>query len=174
VVGPAQYDKDQPASGGPSALERLDRDVLALSGVATVVWLEGINDLGSAHATAGAVIAGFQEGITRLHAKGIRVIGATITSSLHSTATHGTTEVDRKRQAINEWIRHGGVFDAVADFDAATVDRSSGTLRPEFQPSSSTGGPGDRLHPNRAGYQAMANSIDLQELLRHPVPPVQK
>ncbi|HMJ62047.1 MAG TPA: GDSL-type esterase/lipase family protein [Bryobacteraceae bacterium] len=149
------------AAGGPSALERLDRDVLGLSGVTAVIWLEGINDLGSAKATADVVIAGFKEGIARLHARGIRVTGATITSSLHSTATHGTPEVDAHRKAVNEFIRHGGAFDSVADFDAATLDPESDTLRPEFQPSSSTGGPGDRLHPNRAGYQAMANSIDL-------------
>jgi lysophospholipase L1-like esterase len=167
VVGPTKYDKDQPTGGGPSARERLERDVLALSGVTTVIWLEGINDLGSAHVTAEEVIAGFQQGIARLHARGIRVIGATITSSLHSTATHGTPEVDHQRQAINRWIRHGGAFDAVADFDAATLDPSSGALRPAFQPSSSLSGPGDRLHPNRAGYQAMAHAIDLQELLPH-------
>jgi lysophospholipase L1-like esterase len=101
-----------------------------------------------------------------MHAHGIRVIGATITSSLDSTATHGTPEVDARRKAINEFIRHGGVFDGVADFDAATLDPQTGTLRSEFQPSSSTGGPGDRLHPNRAGYQAMANSIDLQRLIQ--------
>jgi lysophospholipase L1-like esterase len=166
VVGPAKYDKDKPAGGGPSALERLDRDVLALSGITEVIWLEGINDLGSAGATPDAVIAGFKEGIARLHARGIRVIGATITSSLNSTATHGTLGIDVRRKVINEFIRHGGAFDSVADFDAATLDTQSGTLRSEFQPSSSTGGPGDRLHPNRAGYQAMANSIDLQEFVR--------
>jgi lysophospholipase L1-like esterase len=165
VVSPARYDKDHPAGGGPSALERLDRDVLSLSGVATVVWLEGINDLGTSNATPEAVIAGFKEGIARLHARHVRVVGATITSSLHSTATHGSTEIDLRRQVINEFIRHGGAFDAVADFDAATRDPQSGALRAEFQPSSSTGGPGDRLHPNRAGYQAMANSIDLRTLL---------
>jgi lysophospholipase L1-like esterase len=147
--------------GGPSALERLDRDVLALSGVTTVIWLEGINDLGTSKAMPEAVIAGFKEGIARLHARGIRVVGATIISSLHSIATHGTAEVDVHRKAVNEFIRHGGAFDAVADFDAATLDRESGGLRAEFRPSSSMGGPGDGLHPNRAGYQAMANSIDL-------------
>jgi hypothetical protein len=63
VVGPAKYNKDQPTGGGPSALERLERDVLALSGVTTVIWLEGINDLGSAHASADEVIAGFQQGL---------------------------------------------------------------------------------------------------------------
>jgi lysophospholipase L1-like esterase len=131
--------------------------------VSTVIWLEGINDLGSAKATPDAVIAGFREGIGRLQARGIRVIGATITSSLHSTATHGTPELDANRKAVNQFIRHGGAFDAVADFDAATLDPQSGTLRSEFQPSSSTGGSGDRLHPNRAGYQTMANSIDLSQ-----------
>jgi lysophospholipase L1-like esterase len=63
---------------------------------------------------------------------------------------------------VNEFIRHGGLFDAVADFDAATIDPVSGGLRPEFRPDSALGGPGDGLHPNRAGYQAMANSVDLE------------
>jgi lysophospholipase L1-like esterase len=53
------------------------------------------------------------------------------------------------------------VFDGVADFDAATLDASTGQLRPEFVPDSTAGGPGDRIHPNRAGYQAMAASVDL-------------
>jgi len=73
--------------------------------------------------------------------------------------------VDASRKAINEFIRHGGVFDGVADFDGATVDARTGGLQTEFRPSSSTGGPGDGLHPNRAGYQAMAKSVDLTTLL---------
>jgi lysophospholipase L1-like esterase len=162
IVAPATYDKAKPIGGGPSALERLERDVLSVPGLSVVVWLEGINDLGTSGATAESVIAGMKQGVARLHARGVKVIGATITSSLKSTATHGTAEVDARRKAVNEFIRGGGVFDGVADFDAATVDATTGTLRPEFQPSSSVGGPGDRLHPNRAGYQAMANSIDLK------------
>ncbi|HVW85563.1 MAG TPA: GDSL-type esterase/lipase family protein [Bryobacteraceae bacterium] len=165
VIGPEVYDKTKPIGGGPSALERLDRDVLSLPGIRTVVWLEGLNDLGSAGASAEAVIDGFRKGVARLHERGIRVIGATITSSLKSTATHGTPQVDDKRKRINEFIRHGGVFDGVADFDAATLDPATGALRPEFKPSSSVGGPGDGLHPNRAGYQAMAGSIDIKGLL---------
>ena len=149
------------SGGGPSALERLERDVLSLPGVTTVIWLEGINDLGSSGASAEDVIAGFRKGVARLHDAHIHVIGATIASSLKSTPTHGTSEVDAKRRAINEFIRKSGVFDGLADFDAATLDAATGSLRAEFQPSSSTGGAGDRLHPNRAGYQAMANSIDL-------------
>jgi lysophospholipase L1-like esterase len=162
IVAPGTYDKAKPNGGGPSALDRLDRDVLSIPGLHSVVWLEGINDLGTSGATAEAVIEGMKRGVARLHARGVKVIGATITSSLKSTATHGTAEVDARRKAVNAFIRTGGAFDGVADFDAATVDAAAGTLKPEFQPSSSTGGPGDRLHPNRAGYQAMANSIDLK------------
>jgi len=152
--------------GGPAALDRLDNDVLSLPEVSTVIWLEGVNDIG-AGATAEAIIAGFRDGVARLHARGIRVIGATITSSLNSTPNQGTPEADAKRKAVNEFIRNGGVFDGVADFDAATLDPKQGTLKPEFQPNSSIGGPGDRLHPNRAGYQAMANSIDLANVIEH-------
>jgi lysophospholipase L1-like esterase len=102
-----------------------------------------------------------REGVTRLRARGLRVVGATITSSLGASSAAGTAEVDSKRQAINAFIRTGDVFDGVADFDAATRDSRTGGLRAEFQPNSTTGGAGDRLHPNRAGYQAMANAIDL-------------
>ncbi len=153
--------------GGPSALHRMDRDLLSLPGVTTVIWMEGINDLGgNAGTTVEQIIAGFREGAERLKKHGIRVVGATLTSSLGSTPTHGTPEVDAKRKALNAFIRKsGGVFDGVVDFDAATVDPATGKLRPEFWPNSSTGGPGDGLHPNRAGYQAMANAIDLGLIL---------
>jgi lysophospholipase L1-like esterase len=162
IVGPKVYDKTKPNGGGPAALDRLNRDLLSIPGLSAVVWLEGINDLGTSGASAESVIVGFREGVGRLHAHGLKVIGATITSSLNSTATtHGTTEVDERRRAVNDFIRASGVFDDVADFDRATLDPATGTLRPEFQPSSSIGGPGDRLHPNRAGYQAMAKAIDL-------------
>jgi lysophospholipase L1-like esterase len=162
VSTPAPYDKNKPVGGGPSALERLDRDVLQLPGVTHVVWLEGINDLGSGGSNAETVIEGFKAGAAKLRAKGIKVIGATIVSSFKSTPTHGTPEVDAARRKINDFIRNsGGVFDAVVDFDAATIDSSTGALKREFVPSSSVGGPGDGLHPNRAGYQAMANAFDL-------------
>ena len=65
VLGPAQYSPTTPTSGGPSALSRLDRDVLGLSGVTTVIWLEGINDL-SAGATAEAIINGLTDGVARM------------------------------------------------------------------------------------------------------------
>ena len=56
------------------------------------------------------------------------------------------------------------MFDGVADFDRATVDPQTGGMRPEFVPDSTIGGPGDKLHPNRAGYMAMAAAIDLKLL----------
>jgi lysophospholipase L1-like esterase len=170
VVGPAEYSAQRPFAGGPSALQRLERDVLSLSGVTTVIWLEGINDFGnSTNATVESVEAGMKEGTSRIRTKlpGTRVIGATVVSALGSTnASHGSAAEDQKRKALNEFIRHSGVFDGVADFDKATLDPQSGSLRPEFVPDSTTGAPGDKLHPNRAGYLAMAMAIDLKLLSR--------
>ena len=94
------------------------------------------------------------------------MIGATVCSALGSTtAAHGGPEQDAKRRALNDFIRAGGLFDAVADFDAATLDPVTGGLRAAFVPDSTVGGAGDWLHPNRAGYLAMAGSIDLASLL---------
>jgi len=160
VLSPARYSAATPVAGGPSALERFDRDVAGLSGVSTVVWLEGINDL-SGGAKADAVIAGMREIVQRSRAAGLKIFGATIVSSLGSATAHGTPEADAERQAINAFVRGAGAFDGVVDFDLATQDPQTGGLRAAFQPNSTTGGPGDRLHPNRAGYQAMGNAVDL-------------
>jgi lysophospholipase L1-like esterase len=161
ILGPAKYSAAAPVSGGPSALDRLERDVFSLAGVTHIIWLEGINDL-SRGATAEAVIAGMQELVKRVRARGkLKIIGATITSGLGNSGDAGTAEVNERRQTINKFIRTGGLFDGVADFDAATVDPQTGALRAAFQPNSTIGGAGDKLHPNRAGYQAMGNSIDL-------------
>lgn len=161
ITGPAEYSPSKPFAGGPSALERLERDVLSLAGVTHLIWLEGINDL-SQGKTAEAVIAGMRELVKRVRAHGnIKIIGATITSGLGYNGPAGTAEVNARRQMINQFIRTGGLFDAVADFDAATADPQTGTLRAAFQPNSTIGGAGDKLHPNRAGYQAMGNAIDL-------------
>lgn len=167
IIGPAKYSPTAPVAGGPSALDRLERDVLSLAGVTHIIWLEGINDL-SRGATAEAVIAGMQELTKRVRARKIKItkiIGATITSGVGYNGSAGTAEVNERRQTVNQYIRTGGLFDGVADFDAATVDAKTGGLRAEFQPNSTTGGAGDKLHPNRAGYQAMANAIDLKLLL---------
>jgi lysophospholipase L1-like esterase len=166
IVGPAQYTALKPFSGGPSALQRLDRDVLSLSSVSAVIWLEGINDFSrNGNATIEAVEAGMKEGVSRLRAAvpGIRVIGATVTSAV-GYAT-GAAEQEEKRQALNQFIRASGLFDGVADFDKATVDPQTGGLRAEFVPESTTGGAGDKLHPNRAGYLAMGNAIDLKSVI---------
>jgi lysophospholipase L1-like esterase len=168
ITGPVIYSAAQPFAGGPSALDRLERDVLSLPGVSAVIWLEGINDFAAGvNATVEAVEAGLKEGVGRMRKSvpGIRVIGATVVSALGAAGAHGSPEEDRKRQALNEFIRHSGLFDAVADFDAATIDPRTGGLRPEFVPDSTTGGAGDKLHPNRAGYLAMAASVDLESLV---------
>lgn len=162
VVGPTDY-AAKPIAGGPSALSRLDSDVVGLPGVATVIWLEGINDFGAADATAEAVMDGYVKAVAQLRARspGVKIFIATLTSALHSTPTHGRPEVDASRKALNAMFRESRIFDGVVDFDGATVDAASGEIRAEYQPNSSTGGPGDKLHPNRAGYAAMANAIDL-------------
>ena len=169
ITGPTPYDVKAPFGGGPSALDRLERDVLSLSGVSTVIWLEGINDLSSG-SSAEAVIAGLKEGVQRLRARGIRVIGATITPALGATSAAGTPDVEARRKAVNTFIRTPNAFDGVVDFDEVTRDPGTGGLRPEFQPNSSIGGAGDALHPNRAGYLAMGNAIDLKLLQPLRVP----
>ncbi len=161
ILTPESYPPPQPFPGGPSALQRLERDVLGLSGISAVVLLEGINDISSG-SSADAIIAGMKELVSRVKAKGIKIVGATITPSLTANGNSGTPDANARRQAVNAFIRTGGLFDAVADFDAATVDPATGALREEFVPNSTIGGAGDRLHPNRAGYQAMGSAIDLK------------
>jgi len=166
VAGPANYSPEKPFPGGPSAGARLERDVLSLSGVTAFVWLEGINDFSrNGNASIEAVSEGMRAAAGRIRAQfpGVRLIGATVTSALNSTsAAHGFPEQDAKRQALNAFIRDSGVFDAVAEFDTATRDPSTGQLKAEMVPDSTVGGPGDRLHPNRAGYLAMAGSLPLE------------
>ena len=165
VAGPAEYSAAKPFPGGPSAGARLERDVLSLSGVSAVIWLEGINDFSkNGNAAVGTVTAGMRDIAARLRARipGVRVIGATLTSALNATnAAHGSKEQDDKRRALNAFIKSSGVFDAVADFDAVTLDPSTGEMKAEFIPESTTGGRGDKLHPNRAGYLAMGEAVDL-------------
>ena len=168
VAGPAEYTAEHPFAGGQAVAQRLERDVLSLSGVSAVIWLEGINDFaGTANTPVETVTAAMREAVTRMRAKlpGVRVIGATVVSALGSTGAHGSVEEDRKRRELNRWIRESGVFDGVADFDAATLDTSTGGLRAEFVPDSTTGGPGDHLHPNRAGYLALAGAVDLEMVM---------
>jgi lysophospholipase L1-like esterase len=165
VVGPKEYSPQSPYPGGPSAVSRLERDVLSLSGVSAVIWLEGINDFSkNGNATVEAVQAGMKEGVSRIRARipGVRVIGATLTPAVGANnPNHGFREQDEKRKALNEFIRTSGVFDGVADFDKVIADPATGAMRAEFVHNTTVGGAGDNLHPNRLGYVAMGMAIDL-------------
>ncbi|MDB5372535.1 MAG: tesA, partial [Belnapia sp.] len=169
VAGPAEYAPAKPFAGGPSAGMRLERDVLSLSGVSTVIWLEGTNDFSrNGNASLETVQAAMREAAGRIRTRlpQARLVGATVTTALNSTSpAHGFAEQDAKRQALNAFIRDSGVFDATVDFDTPTRDPATGALRPEMVPDSTAGGPGDGLHPNRAGYLAMATGIELRLLL---------
>jgi lysophospholipase L1-like esterase len=169
IIGPTTYTSAQPFAGGPSAEQRLDRDVLALSGVTSVIWMEGTNDFGRAGegVTVEQVEAGVKTIVDRLHGKlpGVKIIGATLTPTLHSTnPDHGSPEEAAKVNAYNSFVLSTKLFDGVADFSKVTLDPETGEMKAEFVPDSTIGGPGDKLHPNRAGYQAMADSIDLAPL----------
>jgi lysophospholipase L1-like esterase len=166
------------ATSGPAAVDRLDRDVLGLSGLTHVIWLEGINDLGASHPTAD-VIAGYKNVVERLHAKGIKVYGATLTSALglnnpaagwdrtrfpdYGNSGDNGSRNDANRKVLNEFIRTSGLFDGVAEFDQATLDPATGNMKAEFVPNSQfTQLPWDYLHPNHAGYNAMGMAIDIR------------
>ncbi len=171
VAGPAEYSPQKPYPGGPSALQRLERDVISLSGVSAVIWFEGINDFSKNGNTSVEFIqSALEEGVRTLRRRipGVRVIGGTLTTALGNVGpAHGFAEQDMKRQALNDFIRGGGLFDGVIDFDKVTGDPETGEMRPEFVPDSTVGGPGDKLHPNRLGYLAMGQSVDLT-LFGHP------
>jgi lysophospholipase L1-like esterase len=138
---------------GTNALGRFDRDAISVAGVKWLTVLEGINDIGRG-ATADDVIAGLRQMIERARTHGIRVIGCTITP--FEGANYYTEQGEQARAAVNQWIRNGKAFDAVVDFDAATRDASDAKkIRAEFDS-------GDHLHPNDAGYKAMAEAVDLR------------
>jgi lysophospholipase L1-like esterase len=148
---------------GPNAQARFDRDALTQTGVTHVIVLEGINDIGfsaffpAEAVTAAEIIAGHQQLIERAHARGLKIYGATLTP-FAGTIFPGyfTPEGEAKRQAVNAWIRTSGEYDAVIDFDLVTRDPNNPTfLLPAYDS-------GDGLHPSNAGYQAMANAIDLK------------
>ena len=152
---------------GTNALARFDRDVLSRAGVRWMTLLEGINDItfsaipgippGQA-VTAEDLIWGYRQIIERAHMHGIKVAGATILP-VEGVPTY-TENGETVRQAVNQWIRTSGAFDAVIDFDAPMRDPANPKrLRPEFDS-------GDHVHPNDAGNQAMADVIDLSTFLR--------
>jgi lysophospholipase L1-like esterase len=161
---------------GVSALARFDRDVLAQPGVANLIVLEGINDIGWPHmkprlpngttlketpfvhelVSAQDLITGLQQIIDRAHEHGIRVFGATLTP--YEGADYFSADGETTRQAVNQWIRTSDTFDGVFDFDAAVRDPDHPARFLERYES------GDHLHPSAAGYKAMADAVDLAAL----------
>lgn len=151
---------------GPNAVSRLDRDVLALPGVRSVILLEGINDLGTftrleaktpeqRRAFVAQLTAGYAQIVERAHARGIKVYGATLTPYMGSDYYHPDAGSEADRQAINSWIRAPGHFDGVVDFDKVTRDPADPSrLAAAFDS-------GDHLHPGPAGYKAMGDAVPL-------------
>jgi lysophospholipase L1-like esterase len=151
---------------GVNALARFDRDVLGQSGVKWLMIMEGINDIGvttgnargggppANPVTADDLILPIKQMIDRAHAHGIRVIGCTLTP--YQGAAYYSDKGEEVRGAVNRWIRTGGAFDAVLDYDKVTQDSANPkTFKATFNNT-------DHLHPNDAGYKAMADSVDLK------------
>jgi len=144
---------------GVSVLARFERDVLAQPGVKYLVFMEAINDIGGASragatpVTAEEIIAIYKQMITRAHMRGIKVIGATLTP--YEGAGYYSEPGEVTRTAVNQWIRTTGLLDGMVDFDLATRDPENPK---KFRPGYNIR---DNLHPNDAGYRAMAESIDL-------------
>ena len=154
---------------GENALARFDRDVVDRAGAREVILLMGINDFGFSvtppnpvtnpltDVSAAQVIAGYEQIIAQAHADGLKIFGATLTP--FKGAGYYSDAGELKREAVNTWIRTSGVFDGVIDFDKVVRDPSDPLMiNPPFDS-------GDHLHPNDAGYQAMANAIPLSLLL---------
>lgn len=146
---------------GPSVLARLDRDLLAQSGVKWLILLEGINDIGTAPTTEPAqkqvaddLIAAYQQILERAHAHDIKVYGGTILPFGASFYDEGFRE--EARQTVNRWIRTSRRFDAVIDFDAAVRDPANPR---QLLPVADVG---DHLHLNPVGYRMLADAVPLQ------------
>jgi len=150
-------DADNTPLAGKDALERFERDVAATSGARFLVVLIGINDIIHSSspnaALADQLAAGYLQLAARAHARGIRVLGATLLP--FNGYTWYSAARESVRQRTNAWIRTAGGFDAVLDFDAAVRDPAQPTrLLPKFASA-------DRLHPNDLGYEAMARAVPL-------------
>lgn len=150
---------------GPNAVSRIDRDVLAQSGVKYAMIFEGVNDIGVADpteanqtTTGDRLIQAYKQIITRVHTAGIPMFGSTITPfGCHNSSLQPYSVPIREdtRLRVNDWIRNSGWFDAVVDFDAVLRDPSNHTQLAPYYDS------GDCLHPNPAGYHEMAAQFPL-------------
>jgi lysophospholipase L1-like esterase len=144
---------------GYAAPARFARDVLTQPGARAVIVLEGINDIGDRSAKADDLIPVYEQLITAAHDTGLKIYGGTLLPFAGSCCgDYGTPAGEQERQKVNAWIRTSGAFDGVIDFDKATRDPAEPTrLLPAYD--------ADHLHPNDAGYQAMANAVNLSEIL---------
>jgi lysophospholipase L1-like esterase len=152
---------------GVNALGRFDEDVLSQPGVTWVILLEGINDIGRGTgpnaSPADAVVAddligAMRQFVEQAHVHGIRVMGGTMTP--YAGAFYYSEKGEAIRESVNEWILKKGSFDAVTDFNAAVRDPEHPLqFRPDFDS-------GDHLHPNDAGYRAMADAVDVTAFVR--------
>ena len=158
-----------PVGGGLNGRARFARDVLTASAPTSVLVQLGINDIGhpailldpSQVVSAPQIIDGLADLVRQARAAGLVVFGATLAPAgdLRRPSPLGpnysSPEANEKRNEINDWIRSPGSFDGVVDFDEILRDPNEPEhLREEYNS-------GDSLHPNDAGYAAMANSIDL-------------
>jgi lysophospholipase L1-like esterase len=175
---------------GVNAQARFDRDVIGRSDARAVILMEGINDIGFPHlmpdpsdpshkvigptgtgfgvpitcfqpqtsVTAEQIIGGYEQLIAQAHAAGLRIFGATLTP--FKGAPYFTAEGEATRETVNQWIRTSGAFDGVIDFDRALADPADPlAINPAYDS-------GDHLHPNDAGYQKMADTVDVRALLQ--------
>jgi len=148
-------------NAGINVLARYEIDALAQAGVTHIIVLEGINDIGQARQnaapTAEDLIAAHKQLIERAHARGVKILGATLTPFWG--AAYYTDVGEAKRKALNDWMRNGKAYDGVIDFDKATRDPNDPQKLLAAYDSC------DHLHPSDAGYKAMAESIDLKLFL---------
>jgi lysophospholipase L1-like esterase len=154
-VQPNPYDPTGQCCG-PPAPQRLERDVLSVPGVRAVMLLEGTNDLGGGTnappASAQQVIDAMRAIAATVHARHLRIVGATILPMCLAAGSPG----ERNRLAVNQWIRTGGAFDAVVDFDAVLRDPADPTkMIADLRH--------DCYHPNAAGDALLGTSIPLSD-----------
>jgi lysophospholipase L1-like esterase len=142
---------------GSPLLQRLDRDVLERAGATHVIFLQGMNDLGGG-ATAAQLTAAMQQVIDRVHAGGLVIVAGTLFPLARPDRARWTSQMEKQRLAVNDWIRTKAGFDRVIDFDrlmsGGPLYEGSQSLKPEFACD-------DDVHPNAAGYRAMGEFVDL-------------